>query len=111
MWDTFIIQPFVNVLLFIYTVVWHNFGLAIILFTVLIRLLTHPLMVQQIKGTSAVTEIQKDPRMVEAQTKYKNDKEKLAQVQMELYKEKGVNPFASCLPTIIQFPKIGRAHV
>ncbi len=106
MWDTFIIQPFINVLLFIYTLVWNNFGLAIILFTILIRLITHPLTVKQIKGTTAVTEIQKDPRMIEAQTKYKNDKEKLAQVQMELYKEKGVNPFASCLPTLIQFPII-----
>jgi YidC/Oxa1 family membrane protein insertase len=49
-------------------------------------------------------DLQKDPRMVEAQAKYKNDKEKLAQVQMQLYKELGVNPLASCLPTLIQFP-------
>ena len=45
-----------------------------------------------------------EPRWKEAQTKYKNDKEKLAQVQMELYKDLGVNPLASCLPTVIQFP-------
>jgi len=106
MWDTFIITPFVNVLLYIYTLVWNNFGLAIILFTILIKLITHPLMVKQIKGAAAMTDLQKDPRWIDAQKKYKDDKEKLSQVQMQLYKELGVNPFASCLPTLIQFPII-----
>ncbi len=103
MWDAFIVTPFVNALLFIYSLIG-NFGLAIILFTILIRLVTHPLTVQQLKGTTAMQELQKDKRWIEAQAKYKNDKEKLSQVQMQLYKELGVNPFASCLPTVIQFP-------
>lgn len=103
MWDSLIVTPFVNVLLFIYSLVG-NFGVAIILFTFLIRLLTHPLTVQQLKGTSALQKLQTDPRWKEAQAKYKNDKEKLSQVQMELYKDLGVNPMASCLPTLIQFP-------
>ena len=106
MWDTFIIAPFLNALLYIYTLVWNNFGLAIILFTILIKLITHPLMVKQIKGAQAMTDLQKDPRWIEAQKKHKGDKEKLSQVQMQLYKELGVNPFASCLPTLIQFPII-----
>ncbi len=105
MWDAFI-NVFVNVLLFIYNVVGQNFGIAIILFTILIRLLTHPLMVQQIKGTQGMQNLQKDPRYLEMQKKYKDDKEKLAQEQMKLYKELGINPFASCLPTLIQFPII-----
>ena len=50
-WDAIIITPFMNVLLFIYNLVGQNFGIAIILFTIVIRLITHPLMVQQIKGT------------------------------------------------------------
>ena len=91
MWDQIIINPFINVLLFIYSLIG-NFGVAIILFTILIRLLTHPLTVQQLKGTTAMQDLQKDKRWIEAQAKYKNDKEKLAQVQMELYKELGVNP-------------------
>ena len=103
MWDSLIVTPFVNVLLFIYSLIG-NLGVAIILFTILIRLLTHPLTVQQLKGTTAMQKLQTDPRWKEAQTKYKNDKEKLAQVQMELYKDLGVNPLASCLPTVIQFP-------
>ncbi|MBE0695968.1 MAG: membrane protein insertase YidC [Anaerolineaceae bacterium] len=106
MWDAIIIQPFTNVLLFIYNVSGQNFGIAIILFTMLIRLVTHPLTVQQMKGTSGMQEFQKDPRWIEAQEKFKGDKEKLAQEQMRLYKELGINPAASCLPLVIQFPII-----
>jgi YidC/Oxa1 family membrane protein insertase len=106
MWDALIITPFTNVLLFIYNVTGQNFGVAIILFTILIRLVTHPLTVQQMKGTQGMQDFQKDPRWIEAQEKYKNDKEKLAQEQMRLYKELGINPAASCLPMLIQFPII-----
>jgi YidC/Oxa1 family membrane protein insertase len=106
MWDSLIITPFINTLLFIYTLVWNNFGIAIILFTILIRLITLPLSFQQLKGASAMQELQKDKRYIDMQKKYKGDKEKLAQEQMKLYKELGINPLASCLPTLIQFPII-----
>lgn len=106
MWDAIIITPFVNVLLFIYTTIGHNFGIAIILFTILIRLITHPLTVQQLKGTQAMQDMQKDKRWLDIQKKYKDDKEKLSQEQMKLYKELGINPLGSCLPTLIQFPII-----
>jgi YidC/Oxa1 family membrane protein insertase len=105
MWDAFI-GLMVNILLFIYNIVGHNFGIAIILFTLLIRLITHPLTVQQLKGAQSMQDLQKDKRWLDVQAKYKNDKEKLSQEQMKLYKEMGVNPFASCLPTLIQFPII-----
>jgi len=106
MWDTLIITPFVNVLLFIYQLVGQNFGIAIILFTILIRLVTYPLTRQQLKGTQKMQELQKDKRWIDMQAKYKNDKEKMAQEQMKLYKEMGYNPMSSCLPTVIQFPII-----
>lgn len=105
MWDSFIIKPFINVLLWIYSLVG-NFGVAIILFTILIRLITHPLMVSQIKGATAMQELQKNKKWQEIQEKYKGDKDKLAQEQMALYKELGISPFSSCLPTLIQFPII-----
>lgn len=105
MWESLIIQPFVNVLLFIYSLVG-NVGIAIILFTLLIRLVTHPLMVKQIKGAQAMQSLQTDKRYIEMQQKYKGNKEMLAQEQMKLYKELGINPFASCLPLLIQFPII-----
>jgi YidC/Oxa1 family membrane protein insertase len=104
--NAIIVTPFVNVLLFIYDIIGNNFGIAIILFTILIRLITWPLQAQQIKGAKAMTDLQKDKRYIDMQAKYKGDKEKLAQAQMELYKEMKINPFASCLPTVIQLPVI-----
>jgi YidC/Oxa1 family membrane protein insertase len=80
----------------------YAFGFAIILFTVVVRLATFPLNVQQIRSAKAMQELQ--PRLKELQEKYKNDKEKLAQEQMRLYKEAGVNPLGGCLPTLVQMP-------
>jgi YidC/Oxa1 family membrane protein insertase len=106
MWDTIIIKPFISALLFIYDLIGENFGLAIILFTILVKLITHPLTVKQIKSSKALQDMQKDKDWLEVQKKYKNDKDRLAQEQMKMYKEKGISPFASCLPTLISFPVI-----
>lgn len=109
MWDTYIIIPMTNILLWIYQsteIIGLNFGIAIILFTMLIRAITWPLTAQQLKGTQGMQELQKDKEWLGIQKKYKKDKEKLAQEQMRIYKERGINPFGSCLPTLIQFPVI-----
>jgi len=100
------ISVFVNVLIWIYDVVGHNFGLAIILFTILIRIVTWPLNAQQLKGAKAMQDLQNDKDWQAIQKKYAKDREKLAQEQMRVYREKGINPFSSCLPTLIQFPII-----
>lgn len=104
LWDTLITNPMVNLLLLIYGFLGHNFGLAIIIFTILIRLVIYPLTVSQLKSTQAMQDFQKSKKWQDIQKKYKDDKEKLQQEQLALYKEMGINPFASCLPTIIQFP-------
>jgi YidC/Oxa1 family membrane protein insertase len=101
--DLFIVNPFTNALLLIYAFVG-NFGVSIILFTILIRLLTHPIMAQQIKSSTAMQQLMASEEWQKIQEKYKGDKEKLAQEQMRIYSEKGVSPFSSCLPTLIQFP-------
>jgi YidC/Oxa1 family membrane protein insertase len=106
MWETFIVTPFTNVLLLIYKLVGGNFGIAIILFTILIRLITHPLMASQIKGSTKMQEMQSSKEWLDIQKKYKDDKEKLAQEQMKYYKEIGYNPLSSCLPSIVQIPII-----
>lgn len=106
MWNLFILDPMINALLWIYDVLGHNFGLSIILFTILIRLITYPLTAQQLKSSQALQELQKSKKWQDIQKKYKNDREKLAQEQMKLYQEMGINPFGSCLPTLIQFPII-----
>ncbi|HXF84493.1 MAG TPA: YidC/Oxa1 family membrane protein insertase [Anaerolineales bacterium] len=105
MWDLFV-SLFINVLLWIYDLVGHNFGVAIILFTILIRIVTWPLNAQQMKGAKAMQDLQNDKEWQAIQKKYAKDREKLAQEQMRLYRERGINPFGSCLPTLIQFPII-----
>ncbi len=106
LWNQIILYPFTNALLWIYDVIGHNFGIAIILFTILIRLVTWPLNAQQLKSAKVMQDLQSDKEWQDIQKKYAKDKEKLAQEQMRIYKERGINPFASCLPTIIQFPII-----
>jgi YidC/Oxa1 family membrane protein insertase len=104
-WNLLIIDPMVNLLLFIYSLI-ANFGIAIILFTILIRLVTWPLQAKQIKSTTAMQDMQKSKEWQEIQKKHKDDKQALQQEQMKLYQEKGINPLSGCLPLLIQFPVI-----
>lgn len=102
----FIIIPFTNALVFIYSLLGENFGLAIIVFTILVRVVTYPFNAQQMKSARAMQELQTNPKYKAMQAKYKGkeNREKLAQEQMKLYQEMGINPLAGCLPTIIQIP-------
>jgi len=105
MWDTIIVQPFTNLLLLI-TMLVKNFGIAIILFTLVIKLITYPLTAKQLKSSMAMQDLQNDPVYKKRMAKYKDNREKAAEEQMKIYKEKGISPFGSCLPTLIQFPII-----
>lgn len=105
MWDMFIIDPMVNTLLLTYGLV-ANFGIAIILFTVLVRMITYPLTIQQMKGAQVMQDMQQSKEWKDMQKKYKDDKQRLQQEQAKLMQSMGVNPFSSCLPTLIQFPII-----
>lgn len=102
-WDA-VIAILINVMILIYSYVGRDFGLAIILFTILIRLITWPLNAQQMKGAKAMQELQNDKEWQEVQKKYAKDREKLAQEQWRIQQARGINPFASCLPTLVQFP-------
>jgi YidC/Oxa1 family membrane protein insertase len=97
----FILNPFVTVLTFFYSI-FNDMVLSIIVFTVLVKMLTYPLTARQLKSTQKMQTIQ--PEMKRLQEKYKNDREKLAQEQMALYRENGINPVGGCLPLFIQFP-------
>jgi len=92
MWNTFILDPMINALLFLYQLLGHNFALAIIMFTVLIRLLTFPLTYQQQKSTQKQQKLMQSKEWQEVQKKYAKDREKLASEQMRMYKEAGANP-------------------
>ncbi len=91
------------VLKFIYQIV-NNYGLAIILFSILMKLLIFPLNVKQQKSMDQMRLIQ--PELAKINKKYKNDKEKLQKETMKLYEQHNVNPAAGCLPMLIQFPII-----
>lgn len=101
-WTQFFLQPMLNALLLLYGFLGQNFAVAIAVFTVIIRLITLPLTLPQQKSAKKMQELQ--PKLQALQKKYKDDKEKLAQAQMELYREAGVNPLGGCLPMLIQFP-------
>jgi YidC/Oxa1 family membrane protein insertase len=102
----FISEPMVNALIYMYSLLGGNFGLAIIIFTALVRLITLPLTYQQMRGSLVMQEIQESDKYKKMQEKYKNDRQKLAEKQMELYREMGYNPFSGCLGLLIQFPII-----
>ena len=99
-----VVNIMINIMIFIYGLVGHNFGIAIILFTILVRLVTWPLNAQQMKGAAAMQDFQSDKEWLAIQKKYEKDAEKKNQEMMRLYRERGINPFGSCLPTLIQFP-------
>ena len=99
-------MEFISVLLgkllgFIYGIV-NNYGLAILFFTVIVRLILLPLNIKQQKSMIKMQAL--SPLLSAVQEKYKNDKEKQSQETMKLYKEHDVSPFAGCLPLLIQLP-------
>jgi YidC/Oxa1 family membrane protein insertase len=79
-----------------------SWGLTIIVFTVLVKLVFWPLTVQQLRASKAMQSLQ--PQLNELKKQHGKDREKLMQAQMELYKQNRVNPMAGCLPMLIQFP-------
>ncbi len=100
MWDL-ILNPFITVITLLYSI-FNSPVIAIIIFTILVRLLMYPLNAQQMRSTKATQALQ--PELKKLQEKYKNDREKLSQEQMRLYREAGVNPLGGCLPLLIQLP-------
>ena len=101
-WNQLIMQPMVNSLVLLYTLLFSNFGLSILIFTAIIRLVTLPLTLKQIKMTRGMSQIQ--PQLKELQEKYKNDRQKVSQETMRLYKEHGINPLGCLGPMFIQMP-------
>lgn len=77
-------------------------GLAIILFTIIIKTILLPLTIKSVRSTAAMQEIQ--PKIKDLQKKYGKDRQKLSQETMKLYAESGINPMAGCLPLILQMP-------
>ena len=101
-----LLSPIQNVLEII--IVWlhqnvvSNYGIVIILLTIIVRLILTPLTITQTRSMARMQKIQ--PQLKELQKKYKDDKQKLQQETMAFYKKNNVNPLAGCLPLILQMP-------
>jgi len=96
-------QPILNLLVFLYNIVpGHDIGVAIIIMTIIIKLILLPLSKQSIKSQKSLQELQ--PKIDEIKKTYANNKEEQGRAMMQLYKQEKVNPFSSCLPLLIQLP-------
>ncbi len=96
-------QPLFNALALLYNFLPGNdFGIAVIVLTILIRLALHPLMSQSLKSRKVFSELQ--PRIKEIQEKFKNDKQKQAEEMLKLYQTEKINPIGGLLPLLIQLP-------
>lgn len=96
-------EPMGSLLKLVYDLIG-NYGISIIVFTIIVKMILLPLTIKQTKSMKHMQEIQ--PKVKALQEKYKNDKEKLNVKMMELYKEHNVNPLGGCLPLLVQFPII-----
>lgn len=100
---TFVVQPIFNLLVLIYALLpGHNFGLAIIIFTIIIRLLLWPLVYRQLHQTKQMRKLQPELKRIKKETK--GDRQKESLLVMQLYKEHGVSPFGSLAIVLLQLP-------
>lgn len=99
---SFTVQPMMNVLIVLSNYLFDNFGLAIIVLTVVVNALMLRLTMRQLHATKAMQSLQ--PKLSELQKKYGKDKERLAKEQMRLYKESGISPAGCLVPMLVQMP-------
>jgi YidC/Oxa1 family membrane protein insertase len=101
LWNFLLVHPLISLLVWAYSFI-ADFGFAVVLVTLLIRLALYPLYVTQIRSQRAMQELA--PAIKELQQKYGKDRARIQQEQMKLYQERGVNPLGGCLPLILQMP-------
>ena len=99
----FIAKPIGYLLALIYKLVG-NYGISLIILTVIVKLVLYPLYAKQIKSTANMTDMSEKSK--EIQKRYANDREKMNEEMQKLYAESGFNPMSGCLPMLIQFPII-----
>lgn len=96
-------RPLLNAVIFVYNILpWHDFGLSIVVVTVLVRLALSPLSLRALRSNRAIADVQ--PHVEEIKQKHKGDKAAQAQAIMGLYKERKISPFGGCLPLLLQLP-------
>jgi len=100
LWNALLIQPLTTLLILFYSFANENLGLAIIILTVLLRVLLFPLILPSLRSARKQRELR--PKLDRLKKKYRDDPQKLAKAQLELFRQAGVNPFAGCLPQLLQ---------
>lgn len=101
-WNTILLEPILNFLVLLSKYLLGSFGVAILVLTVIIRLITMPLTMRQLRSSKAMQALQ--PKVKELQKKYAKDQQQLNREVMKLYRESGVNPLGCIGPMLIQFP-------
>ncbi|MCX6002580.1 MAG: YidC/Oxa1 family membrane protein insertase [Chloroflexi bacterium] len=101
-WNIAILDPILNGLIALSQVCYNNFGLAIIVLTIVVRIVLMPLTFKQTQSTKAMQAMQ--PKLQELQKKYARNQQKMQQEMMRLYKEAGINPLGCMWPMLIQMP-------
>lgn len=103
MFDALIVQPIFNILVLIYSVVpWADFGIALIIFTIVVRFLMYPLLKKQLHQSRAMQKMQ--PALKKIQAQYKDDRQAQGVAMMELYKQHNISPWRSIVILFIQIP-------
>ncbi|HSX14791.1 MAG TPA: YidC/Oxa1 family membrane protein insertase [Candidatus Saccharimonadales bacterium] len=103
MFNKILVQPLFNLLMLIYAVLpGHDFGIAVIILTILVRLALWPVLSSQLRSQKKLQDLA--PEVAKVRKKAAGDKQLESKMLMELYKEKEINPFASILPLLIQLP-------
>ncbi|KQL46907.1 membrane protein insertase YidC [Brevibacillus choshinensis] len=101
-WDKYLVYPLSWLIKESALILGNNYGLGILVATIIIRLIVLPLMVKQIKSSKKMQELQ--PEMQKIREKHKNDPQKAQQETMAIFQKNGVNPLAGCLPMLVQMP-------
>lgn len=103
MFETIVVKPIFNALMWLYSVIpGGDFGISIVLFTILVRILIYPLVKKQLHQTKMMRKMQ--PELAKIKSAAKGNKQLEATMQMDLYKRYGINPFQSILILIVQLP-------
>ena len=100
LWTEIIIRPLLNILMVLYVLSFHNMGVAIIIFTVLVRMATLPLTLKQLRQMRGMTTLQ--PKIKAIQDRYSGDRARISQETMKLYKESNISPIGCLGPMIPQ---------
>ena len=102
LWNALIFDPMLNSLIILYTFLGNNFGLTIIVFTLIVNIIMLPLRLKQIRSTKKLAVL--GPRLQAIQKKYANDSQRRGQETMRIYKEEGISPLGRLGPLVIQMP-------